>query len=107
LTFQTTSLKKVKTNQYKLIGNLTMHGVTKRVTMDLTFRGTVPNPRSKKDVAGFHLSGRVALLVRREATDFVMARSRSRRCRFKKRKRRLSSLFLMGGAGLEPATPCL
>jgi hypothetical protein len=29
------------------------------------------------------------------------------RCRSRKRKRPPSSLFSMGGAGLEPATPCL
>jgi len=59
LTFQTTSLKKVSGDKYKLSGNLTMHGVTKPVTMDLTYRGTVQNPRSKKDLAGFHMSGEI------------------------------------------------
>lgn len=59
LTFKTTSLKKVSKDQYKLSGDLTMHGVTKPVTMDLTYRGTVVNPMSKKDVAGFHLAGTV------------------------------------------------
>jgi polyisoprenoid-binding protein YceI len=59
LHFETTSLKKTGKNQYKLTGNLTMHGVTKPVTLDLTYRGTVPNPRSKKDVAGFHLVGEI------------------------------------------------
>lgn len=59
ITFQTTSLKKVKGNQYKLAGELTMHGVTKPVVMDLAFRGTVQNPMNKKDVAGFRLSGEI------------------------------------------------
>lgn len=59
LQFETTSLKKAGKNQYKLNGNLTMHGITKPVVMDLTYRGTVANPRSKKDVAGFHLSGEI------------------------------------------------
>lgn len=59
LHFESTSLKKAGKNQYKLAGNLTMHGVTKPVVLDLTYRGTVPNPRSKKDVAGFHMSGEI------------------------------------------------
>lgn len=59
LTFQTTSLKKVSANQYKLQGNLTMHGITKPVTMNLEHRGTVVNSMNKKDVAGFRLSGEI------------------------------------------------
>jgi len=44
-------------NHYKLSGNLTMHGVTKPVTMDLWYRGTITNPMSKAPDAGFKLSG--------------------------------------------------
>jgi polyisoprenoid-binding protein YceI len=42
---------------YKLSGNLTMHGVTKPVTMDLWYRGTITNPMSKAPDAGFKLTG--------------------------------------------------
>jgi polyisoprenoid-binding protein YceI len=34
-----------------------MHGITKPVTMDLVYRGTVENPMSKKQTAGFQLTG--------------------------------------------------
>ena len=39
--------------------NLTLHGVTKSVTMDLWYRGTITNPMTKKDDAGFKLSGTI------------------------------------------------
>lgn len=57
LHFKSTLLKKAGKNKYKLSGNLTMHGVTRPVTMDLTYKGTVENPMSKKQTAGFQLTG--------------------------------------------------
>ena len=57
LNFKSTGIKKEGENQYKLTGDLTMHGVTKPVTMDLTYNGTVENPMSKKQTAGFQLTG--------------------------------------------------
>lgn len=59
ISFKSTSLKKAGKNKYKLAGNLTMHGITKPVTMDLAYRGTVENPMSKKKTAGFQLTGTV------------------------------------------------
>lgn len=59
ITFKSTSLKKAGKDKYKLAGNLTMHGVTKPVTMDLVYRGTVVNQMSKKATAGFQLSGTI------------------------------------------------
>ncbi len=57
VTFKSTSLVKNGTNKYTLKGNLTMHGITKPVTMDLIYRGTITNPMSKKQDAGFKLTG--------------------------------------------------
>jgi polyisoprenoid-binding protein YceI len=57
LTFNSSSLKKSGENSYKLSGDLTLHGITKPVTMDLTFRGTTQNPMSKATTAGFQLEG--------------------------------------------------
>ena len=57
LNFKSTSIKKAGNNKYKLSGNLTLHGVTKPVTMDLVYTGTVENPMSKKQTAGFQVSG--------------------------------------------------
>jgi polyisoprenoid-binding protein YceI len=59
LTFKSTSLKSAGKNKYKLAGNMTMHGVTKPVTMDLSFRGIVENPMSKKQTAGFQVTGTI------------------------------------------------
>jgi polyisoprenoid-binding protein YceI len=67
ITFTSTGITTVSTNHYKLSGNLTLHGVTKPVTMDLWYRGTITNPMSKKDDAGFKLTG----VIKR--TDFNFA----------------------------------
>ncbi|MBO9684848.1 MAG: YceI family protein [Flavisolibacter sp.] len=55
--FKSTSLKNAGKNKYKLTGDLTLHGVTKPVTMDLTYTGTVENPMNKKPTAGFQVTG--------------------------------------------------
>lgn len=59
LNFKSTSIKKAGKNKFKLTGDLTIHGVTKPVTMDLVYRGTVENPMSKKQTAGFQLTGTI------------------------------------------------
>ena len=59
MTFKSTSLKKAGKNQYKLTGDLTLHGITKSVTMNLLYRGTVENPMNKKPTAGFQLTGTI------------------------------------------------
>lgn len=57
LTFKSTSIKKVADKKYKLTGNLTLHGVTKPVTLDLTLGGTGEHPYTKKTIAGFKATG--------------------------------------------------
>jgi polyisoprenoid-binding protein YceI len=59
LNFKSSSVKKTGNNTYKLAGNLTLHGVTKPVTMDLIYRGTIENPMSKKPTAGFQVTGSI------------------------------------------------
>jgi polyisoprenoid-binding protein YceI len=59
LTFKSTSFKKVSGKNYKLSGNLTMHGVTKPVTIDVVINGTTTNPQSKKTVAGIKFTGKI------------------------------------------------
>ena len=59
LEFKSKSISKVSGNKYKLIGDLTMHGVTKPVTLDAVITGPVTNPQSKKTLAGFKVSGEV------------------------------------------------
>lgn len=62
ITFKSTSIKPDGQNKFKLTGNLTMHGVTKPVTMDLWYRGTIDHPMNKKKDAGFKLTGTIKRL---------------------------------------------
>jgi polyisoprenoid-binding protein YceI len=57
LSFKSTSLKKITKDSYELAGKLTLHGITKPVTMKLNFRGITQNPMSKATTAGFQLNG--------------------------------------------------
>lgn len=59
LNFKSTGITKASKDKYKLTGNLTLHGVTKAVTLDLTYRGTVENPMNKKQTAGFQITGTI------------------------------------------------
>ena|SRR5258708_33672490 len=59
VTFVSTSIKPTSANHYKLTGNLTLNGVTKPVTLDLWYRGTITNPMSKALDAGFQVSGTI------------------------------------------------
>ena len=57
--FKSTSIKNAGKNKYTLTGNLTLHGISKPVTMDLLYKGTVENPVSKKQIAGFQVTGTI------------------------------------------------
>lgn len=62
LTFKSTSFQKVDAKKYKLMGNLTIHGVTKPVTLDVTMNGpTMMNGPGGKQVAkaGFKATGTI------------------------------------------------
>jgi len=69
ITFKSKSMKKAGNNAYKVSGDLTMHGVTKPVVLDLTFRGPATHPMTKKQFAGFSISGKV------KRTDFNIGSS--------------------------------
>ncbi|MBT8195217.1 MAG: YceI family protein [Bacteroidia bacterium] len=58
INFESTSFKKIKDNNYKLIGNLTIKDVTKEVEFDVTHGGTVTDPYGVVK-AGFKLEGKV------------------------------------------------
>lgn len=57
MTFKSKSFTKVADKKYKVEGDLTMHGVTKTVTLDVVLNGMIEHPRSKKMIAGFKVSG--------------------------------------------------
>lgn len=57
ITFTSTSIKPDGKNEYKLTGNLTMHGVTRQVTLEMEHKGTIQNPQSNKPVSGIQIKG--------------------------------------------------
>lgn len=57
MTFKSTSIKKTGKDQYALTGNLTIRDITKEVTMDLLYRGTIKNQETP--TAGFQLTGTI------------------------------------------------
>jgi polyisoprenoid-binding protein YceI len=56
ITFKATSFTKVADMQYKLKGNLTMHGITKPIELDVKYGGTIKDPRGNTKI-GFKVSG--------------------------------------------------
>lgn len=56
ITFKGKSLKPVGKNRYKLIGDFTMHGMTKEITLDVVYKGTVVDPFNNTK-AGFKITG--------------------------------------------------
>ena len=59
MTFNSTSVTKLDANTAQLKGELTLLGVTKPVTLDLTVNKVGPHPFNKKQVAGFTAIGTI------------------------------------------------
>lgn len=59
MTFKSNSSEKVGEGKYKVTGDLTFHGITKPVTLDVWYRGTVENPQNGDVISGFAISGDV------------------------------------------------
>lgn len=59
MTFKSTSSKKVGKDKYKVTGNLTFHGITKPVILDVWYRAQVKNPQNGQVSAGFAISGNI------------------------------------------------
>jgi polyisoprenoid-binding protein YceI len=55
LTFKSKTFTRVKDKNYKVTGELTLHGITKTVILELTFNGTYNN--DNKTIAGFKVFG--------------------------------------------------
>src|SRR6185312_8180012 len=53
-TFKSTSVTRTGTNSGTITGDLTLHGVTKPVTLDAIFGGVTQDPFSGADDIGFH-----------------------------------------------------
>jgi len=59
MTFTSKNVVPAGKDHYKVTGYLSLHGVTKLVTMNLWYRGTINNPISKSIDAGFQVSGTI------------------------------------------------
>jgi len=59
LTFKSTSFAKVSGNKYKLSGNITLHGATKPIVLDVVYNGKAQSPFNKKYSYGFTISGKL------------------------------------------------
>jgi len=58
LTFESSSFDKIDEDQYKLMGVLTLKGISKSVTLDIVFGGIMKDPYGNEKV-GFSLSGKI------------------------------------------------
>ena len=56
MTFESTSVQKTGEAKYILKGNLTLHGVTKEIDLDMTYGGTIKDP-SGNTKAGLKITG--------------------------------------------------
>jgi polyisoprenoid-binding protein YceI len=59
MTFVSTKVEPQGKDKAKILGNLTLHGVTKPVTLDVTLVGAGANPMSKKYTVGFDATGTI------------------------------------------------
>ena len=60
MTFKSTSIKKLKDGNYELTGDLTIHGTTKQVKVNMLYRGTTENPNANgAPVAGIQITGTI------------------------------------------------
>ena len=58
MTFKSKSFKKVSDKKYELVGDLTIRGITKEVTLDVKHNGTVVDPWGNTK-AGFEVTGEI------------------------------------------------
>jgi polyisoprenoid-binding protein YceI len=57
MTFTSTAVRRTGPRTAKVTGNLSMHGITKPETLDVTLVGAGPNSFSKVPTLGFHATG--------------------------------------------------
>ena len=59
IVFKAKQIERTGDKTAKVTGELTLHGVTKPVTLDVTFNGAGTNPLDKKYTVGFEASGAI------------------------------------------------
>ncbi len=58
-TFKSTKVTKTGASTATVTGDLTLHGITKPLTLDVTYVNAGPNPLSKAYTAGFEAKGKI------------------------------------------------
>lgn len=58
MTFKGKTSEKISDGKYRVTGELTLHGITKPVTLEVWHRGTIENQKGEK-VAGFKINGKI------------------------------------------------
>jgi polyisoprenoid-binding protein YceI len=60
MTFKSTAIRKLKNGNYELTGDLTIHGTTRQVKVNMLHRGTTENPNADgAPVAGIQITGTI------------------------------------------------
>lgn len=59
ISFRATKVAPTGPRTARVTGDLTLHGVTKPVTLDATFNAAGPNPMTKAYTVGFHATGAI------------------------------------------------
>jgi polyisoprenoid-binding protein YceI len=60
MTFESTGIKEVGDDEYELTGDLTLHGITKPVTVTMLYRGTIQNEMTQGNLkAGIQITGTI------------------------------------------------
>lgn len=59
LTFTSSKIEKTDEDEYKVTGDVSLHGVTKQETFNVTFEGLAKDPMSGAEKAGFSAEGKI------------------------------------------------
>jgi len=60
MTFKSTDIKEVGDDKYELTGDLTLHGITKAVTVTMLYRGNIQNDMTQGNLkAGIQITGTI------------------------------------------------
>lgn len=59
ITFSSYSMRKIQGNEYKLTGALTIHGVTRAISLKAIYNGSALDPEKHKTVYGFKVTGAI------------------------------------------------
>ncbi|KYD11688.1 YceI family protein [Heyndrickxia sporothermodurans] len=59
MTFKSTNITKTDDDEYKVTGDVTLHGVTRSETFSVTFEGLAKDPMSGAEKVGFSATGKL------------------------------------------------